>query len=393
MFTLRTLILTCFVFLCSIASSWGMLDTVAKVDHQLSVELQLRIDSCRIATLKRLKMVPMYKTTAIHEVSNVNKVFKLQDSILAEVLNVIDSNAGYIDENILQLHQADAIGRSGANKLRYLMAYIATSEQSDMNHILKDVLPMDEVDVFLDPSILIQSDLFLDYLIEKMRFSSFLQLGKDAEMIDSFPVIENRYSGALREALTTKLLINSYSRTNLDKWTKIAKESVEKISDNRYKVIIEQKLVQNGLGAKVFDFALPDTSGKVIRLDDFKGKVVIIDFWFTGCSACKSLAMDLKKIADVYHGNENVVFIGVSVDKNKQRWKNSVKSGDYTGKETINLYTEGMGENHPMIKYYRFTGYPSLMIIDTNGNLAAIPPRPQSEEEILVFLNIIDGLI
>jgi thiol-disulfide isomerase/thioredoxin len=393
MFSLKNLILTYFVFHFSIFSSLGMQDTVYKADLELSAELSLRIDSCRKATLDRLKMLPIYKTTAVHETSNINKVFKLQDTVLVEVLSLIDSYTGNIHDNILQLQQANAIGRSQANKLRYLMAYFAKSEQGDVNLIIKDILPLVEMDVAVEPSILIQSEAFLDYQIDKARFSSLVKRGKGVEMIDSFSEIENNYKGLLREALMTRLLIKCYSRTSLEKWTSIAKEVVEKISDQEHKVRLEQKLERNGMGAKVFDFALPDTSENIIRLNDFRGKVVIIDFWFTGCGACKKLAKDLKEIADLYHGNDSVVFIGISVDKNRQRWINSVKSGDYADKETINLYTDGMGENHPMIKYYGFTGYPNLMIIDVNGNLAAIPPRPQSEEEISVFLDVIDGLI
>lgn len=132
-------------------------------------------------------------------------------------------------------------------------------------------------------------------------------------------------------------------------------------------------------GMPAFNFSLQDTRGKTVRLTDFKGKTLLLDFWFTGCSACRALQPWLKALEDSFRSNKNFVMISISVDKSKERWLNSAKEQTYSTPGAINLYTGGQGADHPLITYYRFTAFPRLMIIDRNGNLFdAKSPNPST---------------
>jgi thiol-disulfide isomerase/thioredoxin len=69
-----------------------------------------------------------------------------------------------------------------------------------------------------------------------------------------------------------------------------------------------------GRGTVAPDFTLPDLQGKPIRLSDFRGKVVIIDFWATWCPPCVFQVPELNKLAAAHREKGDVVVIGVAVD-------------------------------------------------------------------------------
>jgi len=66
-------------------------------------------------------------------------------------------------------------------------------------------------------------------------------------------------------------------------------------------------------GAKAPDFTLRDTEGRDVRLSDFAGKVVLIDFWATWCEPCKAAMPHLQELYAKY-ADKGFVILGVSMD-------------------------------------------------------------------------------
>lgn len=68
-----------------------------------------------------------------------------------------------------------------------------------------------------------------------------------------------------------------------------------------------------GLMASVPDVALPDATTKLIRLREFEGKVLVINFWATWCLPCKLEIPFFNQVYNQYRA-QGVEFIGISVD-------------------------------------------------------------------------------
>ena len=106
---------------------------------------------------------------------------------------------------------------------------------------------------------------------------------------------------------------------------------------------------------KAPDFALPSLKGDTVRLSDFQGKVVILDFWATWCNPCRQEIPGFIRIYSDYK-DKGVVVIGVALDK----------------PEKVKRFAEEYGMNYPVVigdrevarKYGGIMGIPTTFILD-----------------------------
>jgi|ERR1700683_1821024 cytochrome c biogenesis protein CcmG/thiol:disulfide interchange protein DsbE len=111
------------------------------------------------------------------------------------------------------------------------------------------------------------------------------------------------------------------------------------------------------------DFDLRDASGKSVKLSDFKGKVVLLNFWATWCGGCKVEIPELIEFQNKYK-DRGFEVIGVSNDEDG--WK-IVKP--FMGGKKIN-YTVVLGDDE-ICKVYGVEAMPVTLLIDREGRVAA----------------------
>lgn len=145
----------------------------------------------------------------------------------------------------------------------------------------------------------------------------------------------------------------------------------------RMKQIIA-KYDKNEAGNEAAVFKLPDTTGKMHSLTDFRGKLVYIDFWATWCGPCKGEIPYMTKLEEEYANNPDIVFISVSVDKeaDKQKWLDMVKEKNMKG---LQLFTGDLKDQ--VSEPYHIVTIPRFILIGRDGKLIdGNAPRPSSDE-------------
>lgn len=111
------------------------------------------------------------------------------------------------------------------------------------------------------------------------------------------------------------------------------------------------------------DFTLPDAAGRPLRLSDFRGKVVLLNFWATWCGGCQVEIPWFIEFERQYK-DSGLVVIGVSMDDDG--WE-SVKP--YVEEKRVN-YAIVIG-NADLRKLYKLGSMPMTLMIDQTGRIAS----------------------
>lgn len=111
------------------------------------------------------------------------------------------------------------------------------------------------------------------------------------------------------------------------------------------------------------EFALQDSSGKAVSLKDYRGKVVLLDFWATWCHGCKLEIPWFAEFSRKY-GDKGVVVVGVSLDSDG--WK--VVSPFI---KTAQIPYQIVLGNDDVAKVYCIENMPDTFLIDREGRIAA----------------------
>jgi peroxiredoxin len=131
------------------------------------------------------------------------------------------------------------------------------------------------------------------------------------------------------------------------------------------------------------DFTLKDATGSNIRLSDYKGKVVLLNFWATWCGPCKAEIPWFTEFERT-HREQGFAVIGVSMDEDG--W-NAVKP--FIDANKIN-YRISIGDEAVIKEYGGVESLPETLLIDREGKIAArhvgLVSKSEYAKEILQVL-------
>ena len=109
------------------------------------------------------------------------------------------------------------------------------------------------------------------------------------------------------------------------------------------------------------DFELPLLAGGTFKLSEQKGKVVVIDFWATWCGPCVRALPEMKKLAEAYAENPEVVVVGFSTDEEKNR--DQVEK--LVAKNKL-AYPIGLGPAEAKTAF-KVSGIPCIVVVGQDG--------------------------
>ena len=161
---------------------------------------------------------------------------------------------------------------------------------------------------------------------------------------------------------------------------------ISNATDPRAKQIVEETYLQIAPGKKLESFTYKSYDGKMVSLDDFKGKYLYIDIWASWCAPCIRQMPYLDTIEQKYHG-KNIEFVSISVDdlRNTDKWREKIENLNLNGIQLIS----DQRTNSPFLEQFGVKSIPHFLLIGPDGHLVdGYAPRPSNPKLIEVF----DGL-
>lgn len=135
-------------------------------------------------------------------------------------------------------------------------------------------------------------------------------------------------------------------------------------------------------GKSLPDFVFEQIDRQSFSLSSLKGQPVYIDVWATWCGPCKREIPHLEELQKTL-SNENIRFVSLSVDENREAWETMVTEDALGGIQIIT----GTGWESSFTDHFKINSIPRFILLDHEGNIvSADAPRPSWGEETLSLL-------
>ena len=149
-----------------------------------------------------------------------------------------------------------------------------------------------------------------------------------------------------------------------------------KFKKERAEAQAQKARLAEGKVAPDFSFPTPDGE-KTLGPQDFKGKILVLDFWASWCGPCRQEIPNLKEAYANYH-DKGVEFFSVSIDKDDAAWRKAMKEENMPWHQA-----QAPGAGKGVMKLYQFSGIPYILVLDKEGRIVAKNLRGKALSEKL----------
>ncbi|MDE0681878.1 MAG: redoxin domain-containing protein [Candidatus Poribacteria bacterium] len=212
--------------------------------------------------------------------------------------------------------------------------YVESGREKDLDQLI------DRFKVVMNPENL-QDHLTLSYLLKKAN--------RDEDVLQLFKNLETQYPEKLSLSRRIADIHEESGNTEL---------AIEYLSKIKPPLALLEKPVP--------DFSATDLDGKSISLQQYSGKVVLLDFWAAWHSFCIGDILNVKRIYNTYK-DQGFEVIGVSLDTDETKLRNFLKGKGIPWRQIFS----GLERQDPLVKQSDVKSIPARWLIGRDGNLIA----------------------
>lgn len=156
----------------------------------------------------------------------------------------------------------------------------------------------------------------------------------------------------------------------------------DQFKDNRYVNEFRaevDKLRKLAIGQQAPEIQAFTPANKSVKLSDFKGKMVLIDFWASWCMPCREENPNIVKQFEAFK-DKNFTVLGVSLDNNPGSWMRAIEDDKLMWTNISDL----QAWSSPLVLEYQIKGIPTSYIVDKEGRIVAKNLRGKALADFLM---------
>ena len=128
------------------------------------------------------------------------------------------------------------------------------------------------------------------------------------------------------------------------------------------------------------DFTLKDLDGKEVKLSDYRGKIVILNFWAVWCKYCIQEMPDLNTLNEELKKEDDAVIVAVDVQEKPDTVREYLTSNNITLKVLLD-------EDGSVAEAYGIDRYPATFIVNKDGSLYTYIPGATDIKTLRMILD------
>jgi Thiol-disulfide isomerase and thioredoxins len=196
------------------------------------------------------------------------------------------------------------------------------------------------------------------------RYAGYAEKAKGLEFTKAY--IEKRLNSGVDSRIMMNQLEGIYRKLSLPM------SDFEKMKENSFRLMVQtskEAVIKEYGTQKSFDFNLVNLNGKEVKLSDYKGKVVILDFWATWCGPCRASFPAMQELVTNYK-NKNVEFFFINVweknkpDVTKVNVSKLIKDKNYSFNVLYDF-------NNEVANKYKVQAIPKKILINKHGEIVS----------------------
>lgn len=118
------------------------------------------------------------------------------------------------------------------------------------------------------------------------------------------------------------------------------------------------------IGALAIEFSVRAANGKMISLSDYRGRVVLLDFWASWCNPCRKEMPNVKRAYNEFH-SKGFEIIGISLDRSENKFESYVNEQRLPWPQIF----DGKGWNSKLGSLYAVNAIPASFLLDREGRI------------------------
>lgn len=221
-----------------------------------------------------------------------------------------------------------------------------------------------------------KSEMYQEFLLNYVHYTAVAS-GKQRTFPDFYQVCydiaKNQLSGVVRPIIMGRVLQESFRFGHVKQSAAMLADFQTIDTQNRYYPVLQHDFETHkafAIGAPAPDFELQAANGETVRLQDFRGKLVYLNFWRTTSGLCLRDLPYEAELAKRFEG-KNIVFVNIALDDNEGAWKQLVLGKKMPG---VQVHQNG-GLRSPIARAYALEDVPAYFLLAEDGTFLNTKPK------------------